>query len=88
MAQKVDELIRPVWEALDEMKGANEERREVLIDVIKEWLEELATFVHDKEEEVNKWKGISEAVKETLNEERAVSKTLTNLIKDLLKGDC
>lgn len=87
MTQEDNGAIRSIWDGLNALQNAEEEPRKKIIDSIKSRLEELATYIKDKDDEIKKWKVNFETTKTALNAERQVSKTLTNLIKDIMRDN-
>lgn len=85
MTQEDNGAICSIWDGLNALQNAEEEPRKKIIESIKSRLEELATHIKDKDDEIKKWKVNFETTKAALNAERQVSKTLTNLIKDIVR---
>lgn len=85
MTQEENGMLRTIWKDLDAIQSATIEEREELIKSVKDRLEEIATYIKDKDDEIKKWKVNFETTKTALNAERQVSKTLTNLIKDIVR---
>ena len=85
MTQEENGAIRSIWDGLNALQNAEGESRKKIIDSIKSRLEELATHIKDKDDEIKKWRVNFETTKTALNAERQVSKTLTNLIKDIMR---
>ena len=85
MTQEDNEVVRSIWDGLNALQNAEEESRKKIIESIKNRLEELAVHIKNKDDEIKKWKVNLEMTKAALNVERQVSKTLTNLIKDIVR---
>lgn len=85
MTQEENLTVRSIWDGLSALQNAEGESRKKIIDSIKSRLEELATYIKDKDDEIKKWRVNFETTKVALNAERQVSKTLTNLIKDIVR---
>lgn len=87
MTQEENGILRIIWKDLDAMQSATIEEREGLIKSVKEKLEQIAMYIKNKDIEVDKWKTSFETTKTMLDVERQVSKTLVNLIKDIVKDN-
>lgn len=87
MTQEENGILRTVWKDLDAMQSATIEEREEIVKSVKDKLEQIAMYIKNKDDEVNKWKTSFETTKIMLDVERQVSKTLVNLIKDIAKGN-
>lgn len=87
MTQEENGTVRSMWDGLNALQNAEGESRKEIVEHLKGRLEELATFIKNKDDEINKWKSCLETTKMALEAERQVSKALTNLIKDIVKSD-
>lgn len=87
MTQEENGTVRSIWDGLNALQNAEGESRKEIVEYIKSRLEELTTFIKNKDDEISKWKSCFETTKIALEAERQVSKALTNLIKDIVKSD-
>ena len=87
MTQEENGILRTIWKDLDAMQSATIEEREKLVKSVKDKLEQIAMYIKNKDDEINKWKTNFETTKIMLDVERQVSKTLVNLIKDIVKDN-
>ena len=87
MTQEENGTVRSIWDGLNALQNAEGESRKETVESIKSRLEELATLIKNKDDEISKWKSCFETTKMALDAERQVSKALTNLIKDIVKRD-
>lgn len=87
MTQEENGTVRSIWDGLNALQNAEGESRKEIVESIKDKLEELAVLIKNKDDEIKNLKACFETAKMALDAERRVSKTLTNLIKDIVKND-
>ena len=86
MTQVENGMLRIIWNDLDAMLSATAEKREELVKSVKDRLEQIAETIKSKDDEIKKLKASFDITKMALDTERQVSRTLTNLIKDIVRG--
>lgn len=86
MTQVENGMLRIIWNDLDAMQNAKPEEREKLVKSVKNGLEQIAATIQSKDDEIKKLKARFDITKMALDTERQVSRTLTNLIKDIVRG--